>query len=348
MSSRLLNGPASPAGAAPREPLSRRQALKVVAAAAGIPLLTIGAVRALAPKGELVTWQGEALGAWSTLSLWHHDKAAARRTLNAMVGEVRRLEGVLSLYQEDSEISRLNRDGRLANPSAELVALLEDARKMSLASAGAFDVTVQPLWTLYSDHFARNPDAKDGPPAAALAAADRLVDYRKVDVSRREIAFAEKGMGVTLNSLGQGAITDRVADLLRQEGFDHAFVDLGEIRALGGNPDGNPWRLGIEDPRDPTRVARTVPLADQAVAISGGYGTRFDRDGRFHHIFDPKTGLSAQGLLDVAVMGRSATAANALSTALYVAGEEKAKAILAAYPGYTAEATRADGTLVAL
>ena len=306
------------------------------------------AVRALAPKGELVTWQGEALGAWSTLSLWHSDKAFARRTIAAMTAEVRRLEGILSLYEPESEISRLNRDGRLANPSRELVTLIGEAQKMSEASAGAFDVTVQPLWTLYADHFAQNPETEEGPAAAALAAADRLVDYRKVDVSRSSIAFAEKGMGITLNSLGQGAITDRVAELLRNEGFEHAFIDLGEIRAIGGNPDGNPWRLGIEDPREPTRIARTVPLADQAVAISGGYGTRFDRDGRFHHIFDPKTGLSAEGFLDVAVTGPRAAAANALSTALYVAGEGRAKAILAAYPGYSAEATRADGTLVAL
>jgi thiamine biosynthesis lipoprotein len=85
-----------------------------------------------------------------------------------------------------------------------------------------------------------------------------------------------------------------------------------------------------------------------ALAVSGGYGTTFEPTGRFHHIFDPHTGACANSLVDVAVIGPRATAANGLSTAICVAGEDRAPALLAAFPGTRAILTRSDGTAVAI
>jgi FAD:protein FMN transferase len=180
-----------------------------------------------------------------------------------------------------------------------------------------------------------------------------LVDFRNIDASRMRIAFARRGMGITLNSLAQGFITDAIADLLRNEGFESAVVDLGEFHTIGRHPDGHPWRIGIRDGRaggfsiglSEGDVARTVELEDMALAVSGGYGTTFEPTGRFHHIFDPRSGASANALVDVAVIGRRATAANGLSTAICVAGEERAPALLAAWPGTRAIVTRLDGTV---
>src|SRR5207248_7661760 len=127
-------------------------------------------------------------------------------------------------------------------------------------------------------------------------------------------------------------------DLLRNEGFERAVVDLGEFRTLGRHPDGHAWRVGIrngmsQDGVSGGGIARTVELEDMALAVSGGYGTTFEPSGRFHHIFDPRTGASANSLTDVAVIGPRATSANGLSTAICVAGEARAGALLAAYPG---------------
>ena len=160
------------------------------------------------------------------------------------------------------------------------------------------------------------------------------------------IGFARAGMAITLNSLAQGYITDFVADMLRNEGFDSAVVDLGEFRTLGRHPDGRPWRLGIRSGKVSDTLDRMVELEDTALAVSGGYGTTFEPSGRFHHIFDPHTGASANTLLDVAVIGPRATTANGLSTALCVAGEAQAPRLLAAYPGTRAILTRLDGTTV--
>ncbi len=151
-------------------------------------------------------------------------------------------------------------------------------------------------------------------------------------------------MAITLNSIAQGYITDAIADMLRHEGFESAVVDLGEFRTIGHHPDGRPWRLGIRNGRSRSGVDRTVELEDMALAVSGGYGTTFDSTGRFHHIFDPRTGASANSLVDVAVIGPRAAAANSLATAICAGGEALAPTLLAAYPEMRAILTRVDGT----
>jgi thiamine biosynthesis lipoprotein len=354
-----------------RRGVTRRRAFRIVAAAAGLPLM-IAALRATVPAGQLFNWQGEVLGGLAELSLWHTDEATARRAIRKVEAEIARYEGIFSLAQAESEISRLNAAGSLARPSAELRALMEEGRRFSVLSGGAFDVSVQPLWRLYEAHFwsgrtIANEVSGDDILARAHDVARALVDYRGIEIGAGRIAFARSGMAVTLNSLAQGYITDAAADLLRNEGFDSAFVDLGEIRTLGRHPEGRPWRIGVRDGRPAAGRAETSPagagagsadpagpaheqpapmveLADSAMAVSGGYGTTFEPSGRYHHIFDPTTGDSARALIDAAVIGPRATVANGLSTALCVAGETRAAAMLAACPGYRAILTRPDGT----
>jgi thiamine biosynthesis lipoprotein len=327
----------------PARGLTRRRAIRIAAAAAGLPLM-IAAVRATAPQGRLFDWQGEVLGALAELSLWHTDEAAARRTIRKVETEIARYERIFSLARADSEISRLNAAGALATPSPELRALMEESRRFSVLSAGAFDISVQPLWRLYEEHFWSRTAVQDDVLARAREVARDLVDFRAIDIGSARIAFAREGMAVTLNSLAQGYITDAAADLLHNEGYTTAFVDLGEIRALGRHPDGRDWRVGIRNAQAAAGLAQTVGLADTAMAVSGGYGTTFEPSGQFHHIFDPHTGESAHGLLDATVIGPRSTAANGLSTALCVTGEERAAALIAACPGYRAILTRPDGT----
>jgi thiamine biosynthesis lipoprotein len=294
----------------------------------------------------LFSWQGEVLGALSELTLWHSDAALAQRTILRVRGEIDRYERIFSLYREDSEISRLNKMGALEKPSPELRGLVEESQRLGVLSGGAFDISVQPLWRLYEAHFWLHSDIQSDIAARARDVARDLVDFRQIDIGATGVGFARAGMGITLNSVAQGYITDAIADLLRNEGFASAVVDLGEFRTLGRHPDGHPWRIGIRNGMAAGGIARTVELEDMALAVSGGYGTTFEPTGRFHHIFDPHTGASANGLVDVAVIGPRATAANGLSTAICVAGEDRAPALLAAYPGTRAILTRPDGTAV--
>jgi thiamine biosynthesis lipoprotein len=327
--------------------LTRRRAIRIVAAAAGLPLM-IAAVRATAPAGQLFNWQGEVLGAFSELTLWHTDAALARRTILKIRGEIARYERIFSLYQTDSEISRLNAAGALQKPSPELRALIEESQRFGMLSAGAFDISVQPLWRLYEAHFWSHRDIQSDLAARAQDVARDLVDFRRIETGAARVAFARDGMGITLNSVAQGFITDAIADMLRNEGFASAVVDLGEFRTLGRHPDGHPWRIGIQNPLAPSDVDRVIELDDTALAVSGGYGTVFEPTGHFHHIFDPRTGASANEVADAAVIGPRATSANALATAICVIGEEPAQALLEACPGTRAIVTRSDGTSVTI
>lgn len=293
--------------------LSRRRVIGITAAAAGLSLLPLG--RRAKAEAQLVTWQGQAMGAVATLQIHHHDRAAAQRLIERSLAEVRRLEQIFSLYREDSALSALNRQGMLVAPPTELVALLTDCRRYSELTGGAFDPTVQALWTLYRDHFTAPGASPNGPDKRSVHSALARVGINHVLFDRNRVAFAQPGMGLTLNGIAQGYATDRVVDLLRGDGIASSLVDMGESRVLGARADGTPWRIGIADPDQPEQIGETLEAVDRAVATSGGYGFRFDPAGRFNHLLDPRTGMSAHLYRSVTVIMPTATAADALSTA---------------------------------
>ncbi|MCO5091760.1 FAD:protein FMN transferase [Bosea sp. (in: a-proteobacteria)] len=299
---------------------SRRRFIGISAAAAGLSLLPLGK-RAKA-GGELVIWQGQAMGAVATLQIHHHDRAAAQRLIARALSEVRRLERVFSLYRDDSALSVLNREGFLLAPPPELVTVLNDCRRYFELTRGRFDPSVQALWTLYRDHFSRTDADPQGPPAQALSAALARVGFDGVAFNKDRIALLRSGMALTLNGIAQGFATDRIVNLLRSEGIASSLVDMGESRALGKRPDGSAWQFGIADPDRPERIGATLEAIDQAVATSGAYGFRFDSPGRFNHLFDPRTGECAHLHRSVTVVMPTATAADALSTAFSLMAPE--------------------------
>ncbi|HLJ19791.1 MAG TPA: FAD:protein FMN transferase [Stellaceae bacterium] len=310
-------------------PITRRRFIRIAGIAAGVSLapatLRLGSAEA-APL--LHRWSGVALGAEAQLQIYHPDAAAAAALIERSLAEIKRLENIFSLYDETSALRRLNRDGVLAAPPQELVYLLTECATLSRATGGVFDATVQPLWDLYFRHFAREDANPAGPPADAIGAAVALVGHDGVRVSAGEIRLARPGMAITLNGIAQGYITDRVAELLRANGVGHTLVEIDETRALDNHPSGRPWTVGLKDPRDQDRILEILPLDNQAIGTSGGYGTQFDAAGRFNHIFDPATGACADRYLSVTVMTPTATHADALSTALSLLPLERAKAVL--------------------
>ncbi|HEY6255720.1 MAG TPA: FAD:protein FMN transferase [Xanthobacteraceae bacterium] len=323
--------------------LTRRRAIRIAAAAAGLPLM-IAAVRATAPAPQMFHWEGQVLDGLSELTLYHTDAALARRTIVKVRAEIARFERIFSLYEGESEISRLNAAGELRRPAPELRALIEESQRFGVMSGGAFDISVQPLWRLYEAHFWSRAHIVPDILARAQDVARELVDFRRIDTGASRVAFAREGMGITLNSVAQGFIADAIANMLRNEGFEQAVVDLGEYRTLGRHPDGHPWRIGIRNALGASEVDRVIELEDMALAVSGGYGTTFEPTGRFNHIFDPQTGASPNRLADAAVIAPRATAATALAVATCVLGEERARVLLEACPGTRAIVTRPDGT----
>jgi thiamine biosynthesis lipoprotein len=290
--------------------LSRRRTIGILAAAAGLPLLPLGAV---AGQGaSLVEWRGTAMGAVASLLIHHHDRAEARRIIGRAVAEVARLEAVFSLYRRDSALVRLNGRGVLEAPPLEMVELLQACGEWHQITGGAFDPTVQPLWRLYAEHFSKA--AGDGPVQAEIDGVLAHIGFQHVLANRDRIVFARRGMALTLNGIAQGYITDRIVALLRSEGITQSFVDMGEGRGIGARADGAPWQVAIADPLTPGQTIGRVPIVDRAIATSSGNGFRFDAGGRFNHLLDPRSGACAVRYRSVTVVAPTATAADAFST----------------------------------
>jgi thiamine biosynthesis lipoprotein len=273
--------------------------------------MAAGPVRA----APVTRWTGIALGARTSITLAHSE---AEHLVAAARDEIARLDGVFSLYRADSALSRLNRDGALDAPPMELVECLGIAGAVHDSTGGAFDPTVQPLWSAYAEAFSTGR-APDEP---SLSVARARIGWPAVDIAPHGIAFARPGMALTLNGIAQGYIADRVTQLLEAEGFEDILVDTGELRALGGMSGGGDWTVHLPE-------GRSTALRDRALATSAPLGTVFDAEGRVGHILDPRSGrpASASGR-SVTVTAPSAALADALSTALCLLdGEEGARAL---------------------
>ena len=305
--------------------MSRRQALRVA--------LGLGALAALggAAAPTALRWQQRHLvGFGTTLSLQaaHADAARLTTALDDAVAVLQHIEAQMSLFREDSALSRLNRDGRLASSPPELRELLHIARDVAARSDGAFDPTVQPLWLAFAGAQAEGRL----PTPAEVAAARARVGWR--DLVLRDdggVALARPGMGLTLNGIAQGYAADRVRAVLARHGIAHALVDAGEYAMAGHNPQGRRWTLGIADPRRHGELLARLFADGRCVATSGDDETTFSADRRHHHIFDPHTGWSPPGLSGVTVAADSGALADALTKVFFVAGPTHAPALARAW-----------------
>jgi thiamine biosynthesis lipoprotein len=308
-----------------RRPISRRRFVRISAAVAGLAIAPFG--HPARANAALATWRGTMLGAVATMEIHHEDRGEAERLISVASAEARRLERLFSLYRQDSALIELNRTGILVDPPAEMVDLLSISQHYSELTGGLFDPTVQPLWDLYASHFSRADADPAGPLPLAVEAALARVDYRRLKVGRDRIAMP-RGVALTLNGIAQGYLTDKIVELLQSQGIGHSLVDMGETRAIGSRPDGQPWHVAVADPEVAGRAEAVLPIVDRAVATSGAYGFQFDPQGRFNHLFDPRTGGCADRYRSVTTVSRNATAADALTKPFSLMPEEQIQSLL--------------------
>lgn len=260
-----------------------------------------------------------------------------------------RIEGRMSHYRPDSELSRFNRT-RTTEPqplSAETIGVVAEALAVSRVSGGAFDVTVGPLVDAWG--FGPPGRAPATPDAASLAAlrARTGSDLLEVDAPASTLRKRRPDVVVDLSAIAKGYAVDAVASLLVERGFGDYLVEIGgELRAGGRNGFGEPWRVAIERPSPGLATAqRIVPLTDAAVATAGDYRNFYELDGaRVSHTIDPRTGRPVtHGLLAVTVIAERCSLADARSTALNVLGPDEGHA-LAVAQGWAARFVMGDGT----
>jgi FAD:protein FMN transferase len=300
----------------PKANPTRRRFIAISAATALLPAIA----RADLPSAY---WRGAALGAGASLVITGLTQAQAAPIFDEIESELNRLENIFSLFRPASALSRLNREGRLEQPPSELLEVLSLSATLYQQTDGAFDPTVQPLWSLWAASASR----QEIPDAAALAAARRLTGWPDVQFDATGINFARPGMALTLNGIAQGYISDRIAARLRRHGLTGVLVDMGEIIALGQRADATNWRVGIADP-DSGAVIRQLRLTERALASSAPRGTILDRTGKIGHIFDPRTGRTGTRWRQVSVSAPRAALADGLSTAFCLMEMHRIEAVL--------------------
>lgn len=276
-----------------------------------------------------VHWEGYALGAQGSFTLYAKNPQQTQKLLDACMREIQRLEMLFSLYDDRSELCQLNAQGFLKNPSPEWIQLCNTIDQAHTMTSGYFDPTIQPLWKLYAKHVSKTSD-KAPPTQADITSTLKSTGWHNVHVSNREIRFSQDKMQLTLNGIAQGFITEHIASLLKENGFEHVMVELGEKQVIGEHPKNRPWRIGIQEADKPAKIHSIAELRNQALATSSAYGTSFSQ--KIHHLINPKTGHTQSPWKSLSVIAPSATLADALSTGLSFAQANTLKHIEQTHP----------------
>lgn len=254
--------------------------------------------------------------------------------LDACKTEVFRLDNLMSVTKSDSDVSRLNTYGT-AELSADTASVLRTALNAAQLTDGALDVTLYPVvraWGFTTGSYRV-------PKEAEIYALLKRVGWKKIQLEGDTCTIPE-GTMIDLGAVAKGYASDRLAAILRNGGVKSALIDLGgNVYCVGAKDDGSDWRVGIRDPEDRTALSAVVSVKDRAVVTSGAYERCFTGpNGKtYGHIFDPATGRPSESdLISATVIGTWGVQCDALSTALYVMGREKAQAFLPTLAGIEA------------
>ena len=261
-----------------------------------------------------------AMDTYMTLSAYGDN---AEKALDEAETEIKRIDDMLSTGNENSEISRLNKSKKEA-VSEETFSLISRAKEIGKDVDGVFDISVYPVMKAwgFADKQYRVPEKDE------LAELLKHVNADAIECSEngRVVSLNDTAVEIELGGIAKGYTSDRVIEIMKSHGVEHALINLGgNVKTLGKKPDGSDWRVAIVDPADGHNYIGGVAVHDKAVITSGGYQRFFEKDGkRYFHIIDLSNGFPAEnGLISVTIVSDDGTLADALSTSLFIMGPDK-------------------------
>ncbi len=247
----------------------------------------------------------------------------AQKGVTDAIAEIERLDDLLSIGKEDSEISKLNKSGSAAL-SDDTAVMIAKALELYKSTGGAFDITVLPLMELWGfttqDYYVPTEDEIQS--TLQRVGADKLT----WDESTKTLTLGDN-QEIDLGGIAKGFTSSRIMEIFKKDGVTCGMVSLGgNVHLLGTKQDGSEWRVGIQDPDNTDDMLGVLEADDCAVITSGAYERNFEKDGvTYHHIIDPATGKpSDSGLTSVTIVSKDGTLADGLSTSLFVMGKDKA------------------------
>ena len=283
------------------------------------------AARAMArhamPAGAWLSRDEAIMGTAIRVELWSEDSDQGEAAIDAVMAEMHRIDRTMSPHKPESELSVINRDAasRAVPLSDEMARLIARAIEFSQLSSGAFDITYASVGHLY--------DYRRGvrPSDAALQQAREAVGSRflQLDARARTIRFSRNGVRIDLGGFAKGHAVDNSIAILRQHDIQHAIVSAGGDSRVLGDRRGRPWTIAIRDPRRAAEVVAVLPLEDVSISTSGDYERFFEQAGvRYHHLIDPATGRSPDGVRSVTILANDGLTSEALSKTVFVLGAQ--------------------------
>lgn len=260
----------------------------------------------------------------------------AEDSLDAVCREISRLEELLSRFIPESDVSHINQSAGKdpVRISPETFDVLTRTVEMSSICQGRFDITIAPLvdlWNIGKESF-HLPTEKEIKHTLALVNPQDLI----LDPDNRTARLKKAGESIDLGGIGKGYAGDRILELFRAFGIQSAYSNLGgNVVTLGAKPDGKPWQIGIQHPRQENCLLGTVSVVDQSVVTSGDYqrSSSGSNGKRFHHILNPTTGCPVDaGLISVTIVTENSMTADALSTAIFAIGLDRSINTLKSFP----------------
>lgn len=268
----------------------------------------------------------------------------AQEALEAAEAISMELDAELSAVNPESALYALNETGGgpVEGDCAELLGI---ALPLCESTGGAFDITLLRL----SQAWGFSGGEERVPEASEVAALLNSAGWEKISYENHTVSIPE-GAGLDFGAIAKGYAGQKISELLASYRVESAMLSLGgNVQVLGRKPDGSLWNVGIADPSDEVRIAGSVAAENAAVVTSGAYKRYFEQNGvRYHHILDPETGAPAEsGLLSVTIIAENGALADALSTALFVMGEEKALDYWREHGGFETVLITEDGRVLA-
>ena len=241
--------------------------------------------------------------------------------------EIKRLENLFSPTLENSDVFHINETAGQSSVlvSSDTIDIIKTAKEIASDTNEAFDITIAPIVKKWGFTTKKHYVPSDEEILSLL----NLVDSNQLEVQEQEnkAFLKQKNMAVDFGGIAKGYTSDKLSEMIKENGIKSAILSLGgNISAIGTRQNGQKWRVAVQDPEDSSKFVGIVNVENQSVITSGGYQRYFEENGIiYHHIIDPKTGKPANNdLLSVTIISKNGTKADALSTALFVMGLEKA------------------------
>jgi thiamine biosynthesis lipoprotein len=287
------------------------------------------------------------MGTLIEISLVGGDEEEAETAIDEAFGEIHRIESLMSRWIIGSEISRINESAaeKPVKITGEVVKVIRRAGEISKASGGCFDISIGALLELWG--FEGNGNRLPGEDEVRRAL--QAVDYRAihVDETAGTVEFKRKGMRIDLGGIAKGYAVDGAFELLTSRGYRNLIVNAGGDMRVGGKKIHGPWVIGVQDPRDRSRILATLDASDISVATSGDYERYFEKDGiQYHHLLNPFTGFPARQCRSVTILAQNALSADALATAVFVMGPQEGLRFIEAMEGVEGLIVSADGEII--